>query len=83
MAWFVYIVRCADNTLYCGTTLNPERRVKEHNAGTGSRYTRSRLPVRLVWHLQTAGKSEAFKEEFRIKHLTKLEKEILVASQER
>jgi predicted GIY-YIG superfamily endonuclease len=46
--WFVYVVRCADGTLYTGTTTDTARRVARHNAGTGARYTRSRLPVVLV-----------------------------------
>ncbi|MBN1574816.1 MAG: GIY-YIG nuclease family protein [Deltaproteobacteria bacterium] len=45
--WFVYILRCSDDTLYCGVTTDVERRVKEHNSGTASRYTRSRRPVTL------------------------------------
>jgi predicted GIY-YIG superfamily endonuclease/nucleoid DNA-binding protein len=81
MSWFVYILRCSDSTLYCGITTNLARRVKAHNAGTGARYTRSRLPIRLVWFSRRPGKSDAFKEEFRIKRLHKAEKELLVASQ--
>jgi predicted GIY-YIG superfamily endonuclease/nucleoid DNA-binding protein len=80
MSWFVYLLRCSDNSLYCGTTTDLDRRLEAHNGGTGARYTRSRLPVRLVWHLQVTGKSEAFKEEFRIKRLDKAQKELLVAS---
>ena len=80
MSWFVYILRCADGSLYCGVTTDLERRVEAHNSGTGARYTRSRLPVRLVWASRTGGKSEAFREEFRTKRLHKGEKELLVAS---
>ncbi len=80
MSWFVYILRCSDNSLYCGSTTDLERRVKAHNSGEGARYTRSRLPVQLVWYVQEASKSAAFKEEFRIKRLHKNEKELLVAS---
>jgi predicted GIY-YIG superfamily endonuclease/nucleoid DNA-binding protein len=79
MSWFVYLLRCSDNSLYCGTTTNLERRLTAHNAGTGARYTRSRLPVQLVWHVHAASKSDAFKEEFRIKRLHKSEKEQLLA----
>jgi predicted GIY-YIG superfamily endonuclease/nucleoid DNA-binding protein len=81
MSWFVYILRCSDSTLYCGITTNLARRVEAHNAGTGARYTRSRAPVQLVWFAQTQNKSDAFREEFRIKRLPKHEKELLVASQ--
>ena len=80
VSWFVYIVRCSDNSLYCGTTTDLDRRVGAHNSGAGARYTRSRLPVRLVWHLRTTSKSEAFKEEYSIKRLQKAEKQLLVAS---
>jgi len=80
MPWLVYILRCSDNSLYCGTTTDLERRVEAHNSGAGARYTRSRLPVQLVWHVQEGSKSVAFKEEFRIKRLSKSEKELLVAS---
>ena len=81
MSWFVYILRCADNSLYCGITTDLKDRVEAHNSGIGARYTRSRLPAQLVWFAQTQSKSEAFKEEFRIKRLHKAEKELLVASQ--
>jgi predicted GIY-YIG superfamily endonuclease/nucleoid DNA-binding protein len=80
MSWFVYILRCADGSLYCGVTTDLERRLEAHNSGSGARYTRSRLPVRLVWSARTESKSEAFKEEFRIKRLHKAEKELLVAA---
>jgi putative endonuclease len=82
MSWFVYILRCADHSLYCGVTTDLNSRVEAHNSGIGARYTRSRLPVQLVWFAQTQSKSEAFKEEFRIKRLHKHEKEFLVASSE-
>jgi putative endonuclease len=76
--WYVYLVRCSDKSLYCGTTTNPERRVEQHNGAVGSRYTRSRLPVRLVWSSGPLPKSEAYKEEYRIKRLSKAAKETLV-----
>jgi predicted GIY-YIG superfamily endonuclease/nucleoid DNA-binding protein len=81
MSWFVYILRCSDNSLYCGATTDVQLRTESHNTGTGARYTRSRLPVRLVWYRKTASKSEAFKEEFRIKRLHKAEKELLIRGQ--
>ena len=79
MSWRVYLLRCFDNSLYCGTTTDVERRLSEHNRGVGSRYTRTRLPVSLVWQSRDLTKSEAFKEEYRIKRLSKLLKEELVA----
>jgi DNA-binding protein HU-beta len=80
MPWFVYILRCADKSLYCGTTTDLDRRLGVHNAGMGARYTRSRLPVQLVWHARTTSKAEAFKEESRIKRLPKHHKELLAVS---
>ncbi len=75
---FVYVLRCSDNSLYCGTTTDLDRRLQAHNAGTGARYTRSRSPVRLAWYRQAPSKSEAFREEFRIKRLRKAPKELLL-----
>jgi putative endonuclease len=78
MYWRVYLLRCSDNSLYCGTTTDIERRLIEHNRGVGSRYTRTRLPVRLVWSSGELSKSEAFKEEYRIKRLSKVMKEGII-----
>ena len=78
MSWMVYLLRCSDDSLYCGATTDLDRRLREHNQGVGSRYTRSRLPVHLVWSSCELSKSEAFKEEYRIKRLSKLMKEELV-----
>ncbi len=69
--WYVYILRCADGTLYTGVTTDLERRLREHNAGgrLGARYTRARRPVELI-HQETAGnRSEAGKREAAIKKL--------------
>jgi len=65
--WYVYLLQCADGTLYTGVTLDPQRRVKEHNAGHGARYTRTRLPVRLLGSLPVQGQGEALRLEKRIK----------------
>ena len=72
--WFVYLVECNDNTLYCGMTNNIEKRIETHNLGNGAKYTKSRLPVKLVksWEFET--KSLACKEEYRIKKLKRSEK---------
>ena len=78
MSWRVYLLRCTDGSLYCGVTTKIERRLSEHNRGVGSRYTRTRLPVRLVWSSGELSKSEAFKEEYRIKRLSKVMKEGIV-----
>ena len=69
MAAFVYLLRCADGTLYCGWSTDPERRLRQHQAGTASRYTRTRLPVELVYLRELASRSEAMREEARIKRL--------------
>ena len=59
--WFLYLLRCADGSLYTGITNDLARRCKQHNTGTASRYTRSRLPVKLVYQELQAGRSEALK----------------------
>jgi putative endonuclease len=68
-AWSVYIVECADNSLYCGVTTDLDVRLQKHNQGTASRYTRSRRPVVLAAVRDNLDKSAAFKLEHRIKQL--------------
>jgi putative endonuclease len=80
---FVYLLRCADGTLYCGWTNDLDRRVAAHLAGTASRYTRSRLPVELVWSKPMTGRSEAMREEARVKRLSRAEKLRLVGTIDR
>jgi putative endonuclease len=70
----VYILTCSDATFYAGYTTDPERRVKEHNAGTASRYTRARLPVRLSFLEGLPSRSAALRREFQLKKLSRLEK---------
>lgn len=65
--WFVYLLTCADSSYYCGITTNIERRLAQHNAGTASKYTRSRLPVALLNYTTVDSKSEALKLELLIK----------------
>src|ERR1700686_5456354 len=72
--WFVYIVRCADGSLYTGITKDVKRRCQQHNAGTTSRYTRSRRPVRLVYQEPHPSQSSALKREAAIKGMTRREK---------
>ena len=62
-AWFVYMVRCADGSLYTGIAKDVARRCQQHNDGTASRYTRSRLPVELIYHEAHPGQSSALKRE--------------------
>ena len=76
---FVYLLRCADGSLYCGWTYDVEQRVAKHQAGTASRYTRSRLPVELAWSAELPGRAEAMREEMRIKRLSREEKQRLAA----
>jgi putative endonuclease len=76
--WWVYVVRCADHSLYTGVTTDVPRRVRQHNAGTASRYTRSRLPVKLAYREKAAGRGPALRREAAIKRLKRKEKEALV-----
>ena len=77
MSWTVYLARCSDGTLYTGITTNPERRLAEHNAGSGAYYTRARLPVVLVYRETTTDRSSALRREYAIKQLSRAEKERL------
>ena len=77
-AWFVYLLRCADESLYTGIAKDVIRRCEQHNAGTASHYTRSRLPVALVYQEPQASQSLALKRELAIKALSRLEKESLI-----
>ena len=79
MAFFCYIVECADGTFYTGWSTDPARREKVHNAGRGARYTRHRLPVKLVYVEELPNKSSALKREYAIKQLSRKEKEKLIA----
>ncbi len=78
MSAYVYLLRCADDTLYCGWTTDPERRERQHQAGTASRYTRRRRPVEIVWACAVEDRSAALREEWRIKQLSRAEKWALV-----
>ena len=77
-AWIVYILRCSDHSLYTGITTDLRARIEKHNTGTASKYTRSRLPVELVWSEKAGSESAAKKREAEIKKLSKTEKEKLV-----
>lgn len=76
---FLYILRCGDGSLYTGIALDVERRLAQHRAGRASRYTRSRLPVDLVWFREVESWSAALREEVRIKRLSRAAKEALVS----
>lgn len=77
-AWFLYLVRCADGSLYTGITNDVPRRCKQHNAGTASRYTSSRLPVELIYQESQPSRSVALKGELAIKAMSREEKESLI-----
>jgi predicted GIY-YIG superfamily endonuclease len=78
MLWSVYVVRCGDGTLYTGITTDPERRLAEHNRGCGGAYTRSRLPVALVYLESAEDRSHALRREHAIKRMSRAEKDSLV-----
>jgi len=74
---FVYMVRCADGTLYTGYTRDPQRRIRVHNAGRGAKYTARRLPVSLVYWEACESRSAALKREYQVKQLPRADKELL------
>ncbi|MBS0210325.1 MAG: GIY-YIG nuclease family protein [Planctomycetes bacterium] len=78
--WFVYLLRCADRSLYTGITTDVERRCAQHNAGRGARYTRSRTPVKLVYQETAASRGLALRRELQIKALDRRAKEALIRS---
>jgi putative endonuclease len=71
---YVYLLRCADDSLYCGWTTDIQRRLAAHRAGTASRYTRSRSPIELAAVVPVADRSAALREEARIKRLPRAAK---------
>lgn len=80
--WYVYLMRCADNSLYTGVTTDPERRVREHNGelkGKGAKYTRTRRPVTLATAIPLPSKVAVYQAEYVIKRLSKSEKEAVVS----
>lgn len=74
MPAFVYIVECADRTLYTGWTTDVEQRLKAHNAGRGAKYTRERRPVRLVYTEEVPDRGTALKRELKIKRMRRSQK---------
>lgn len=80
--WYVYILRCADETLYTGVTTDPVRRLAEHQAGTGAKYTRAHKPLGFAYLEQQENRSEAQSREWSIKQLSHDEKEMLIQSQD-
>ena len=80
--YYFYILRCSENSLYCGVTSNPERRVKEHNSNNSkaSRFTRARQPVKLVYTEEYKDLKSAMRRELQIKKWPKVKKEALISN---
>ena len=76
--YYTYILKCADDTLYCGYTDDVKKRLDVHNSGKGAKYTKSRLPVEVVYEESFATKSEAMKRECEIKKLSREDKMKLI-----
>ena len=77
-SWSVYILRCADGTLYTGIAPDVEKRLQKHNEGKGAKYTRGRGPVELVYREELVNRAEASKREYQIKQLSRPEKLALI-----
>lgn len=82
MNWVCYLLRCADETLYCGITNDLDKRLAAHNAGTASKYTRARVPVMFAYAEPCADKSAALKREMQIKKLSRSSKLKLIVSEQ-
>jgi len=80
--YFVYIIRCADGTLYTGTAVDVDLRIAAHNSGKGAKYTRGRLPVSLVYKERHDGKPAALRREIEIKSMSRSKKQRLITAGE-
>ena len=80
MRWYVYVARCADDTLYCGIARDVTARIAAHDAGKGARYTRGRGPLRVLAIRMCRSKGKALRLEYAIKQLTRPQKEALVVA---
>jgi putative endonuclease len=78
MSFYCYILECVDGTYYTGWTTDPQRRLRQHNAGRGARYTSTRRPVRLAYVELQPDRSSAQKREIKIKKLTRAQKQALI-----
>lgn len=78
--WYVYMVRCADDSLYTGIAIDVPARIAAHNAGKGARYTRSRVPVVLAYQELATGRASASRREYALKQLSRREKLLLIES---
>nr|WP_314465990.1 GIY-YIG nuclease family protein [uncultured Clostridium sp.] len=79
---YTYLVKCADNTLYCGWTNHLEKRIEAHNQGKGAKYTKTRRPVELVYYESYPTKEEAMRREVQIKKLSRKDKLFLIKESE-
>ena len=80
MTYWVYILRCGDGSLYTGCALDVEKRLAAHQSGRGAKYTRSHLPVTLVYREECASRGDALRREAAIKRLTREQKERLICN---
>jgi putative endonuclease len=78
VSFYCYILECSDGTLYTGWTMDPPRREKQHNAGTGARYTRTRRPVKIVYIEEQTDRNAAMKRELAIKRMPREQKKKLI-----
>lgn len=79
--WFLYIIRCADGTLYTGITTDVVKRFAAHSQGKGAKYTRGRGPLQLVYQEKCADHSQALKREIAVKRLSRIEKEAMLSKE--
>ena len=82
-AWFLYILECGDGSLYTGVTTDIDRRVREHQEGTGARYTRTHSPVSLVYKEECGSRSQALTRECAVKSLPRRKKDELIRGEDR
>lgn len=80
---YTYILKCKDGSLYTGWTNNLEKRIKDHNAGKGAKYTKSRRPVELVYYETFDTKEEAMKREYAVKQLSRTKKIQLISEKKK
>ena len=78
MAYYCYLLECADGTYYCGWTKDVQRRLDTHNKGRGAKYTRMRRPVTLVYYEELPDRSEAMRREHKLKQKTREQKALLI-----
>lgn len=81
--WYVYIMRCNDGTLYAGCAIDLQERLQKHNQGVASKYTRSRLPVQIVYSEVLPDKGSALRREMAIKALNRREKLLLISGSDK